>query len=602
LPLAIFCVTAALAENRTYDGSGNNVDHPIWGQAGVAYNRLAPAAYGDGISAPAGSGRPGPREISNAVGAQAGAVPNQRGLSGFVYAFGQFLNHDIDLTRTNAEQLLIPTPPDDPVFHGNSLGIFRSTFDANTGTGVDNPRQQIDSTTSYIDASNVYGADELRANSLRAVSGLERSAKLITGTNNHLPRNSVVPIEMVRFLGPANNFSAGDIRANENVALASLHTLFMREHNRLVDELSAAHPMWNSEELYQRARKIVGAELQVITYQEFLPALLGPYAPSSHGMYDPSVDATMINEFATVFLRVGHSMLPTHFRRMRNDNTPAPGDPVRLGATEFAVTPLLSGSQDLDFNLKGLSIEPQAEVDTLIDDGLRNVIVANLDLFAADIQRARDHGLADYNSMRAAYGLPVLNSFAEVTSDPALQAKLHDLYGDVDNMDALIGMLAEDHLADAAVGPLAAAGLVEQFTRLRDGDRFWYEHDADFTAEEIATLQATRLSDIIQRNTSLTTLQANVFFVPVAAPLLTGDYNNDGEVNAADYLVWRNGLGFTYVQNDYQAWRAHFGDTTAGASVSEVSAPEPTSAMLLLAALMATFRGRSFQFALITQE
>jgi hypothetical protein len=486
LLLAIICETLALAENRTYDGLGNNLEHPHWGKAGVTYNRLAPVAYGDGISTPAGSGRPGPREISNAVGAQSGAVPNQRGLSGFVYAFGQFLNHDIDLTRTNSETLLFPTTPDDPFFPGSMLGIMRSSFDANTGTGPDNPRQQIDSTTSYIDASNVYGADELRANSLRAVSGLGRPAKLITGTNNHLPRNSVVPIEMDRFLSPANNFAAGDVRANENVALASLHTLFMREHNRLVDELSAANSTWTGEELYQRARKIVGAELQVVTYQEFLPALLGPYAPTPHGTYDPSVNPTMINEFATLFLRVGHTMLPTHFRRIRNDNTPAPGDPVRLGASEFAVTPLLSGPQDLDFNLKGLSVEPQAEVDTLIDDGLRNIVAANLDLFATDIQRARDHGLADYNTMRAAYGLPVVNSFVEVTSDPDLQVKLQNLYGDVNNMDAVIGMLAEDHLPDAAVGPLAAAGLREQFTRLRDGDRFWYENDPDFTADEIA--------------------------------------------------------------------------------------------------------------------
>jgi hypothetical protein len=242
----------------------------------------------------------------------------------------------------------------------------------------------------------------------------------------------------------------------------------------------------------------------------------------------------MINEFATLFLRVGHSMLPTHFRRVRDDNMPAPGDPIRLGETEFAVTPLLRGPQDLDFNLKGLSVEPQAEVDTHIDDGLRNVVVVNLDLFATDIQRARDHGLADYNSMRAAYGLPVLSTFADVTSDPALQVKLHALYGDVNNMDALVGMLAEDHLPDAAVGPLAAAGLNAQFTRLRDGDRFWYENDADFTSEEIATLQATRLSDIIRRNTSLTELQENVFFVPLAPPLITGDYNNDGVLNIDD--------------------------------------------------------------------
>jgi hypothetical protein len=169
-------------------------------------------------------------------------------------------------------------------------------------------------------------------------------------------------------------------------------------------------------------------------------------------------------------------------------------------------------------------------------------------------------------------------------------------------MDALIGMLAEDHLPDAALGPLAAAGLSAQFTRLRDGDRFWYENDDDFAAEEIAELQATRLSDIIQRNTSLTTLQDNVFFVPVAIPLITGDFNYNGVVDAADYVVWRNGLGTTYVQDDYDAWRANFGNTAAGGSISEATAPEPTSAMLLLSALIPAYLAHRFLGSLTTRK
>jgi hypothetical protein len=318
------------------------------------------------------------------------------------------------------------------------------------------------------------------------------------------------------FQTPPNMFSAGDVRANENVALASLHTLFMREHNRLVDELSAAEPTWTNEQLYQRARKIVGAQLQVIAFQEFLPALLGPYAPSPNGVYDPSIDPTITNEFATLFLRVGHSMLAPQFRRIQNDGMPDRRDPIVLGTAGFSITPLLGSPTGLDLHLKGLSIEPQAEVDTMVDDGLRN-IVGGIDLFAIDIQRGRDHGLADYNAMRASYGLPVASSFAEITSDLQLQMRLEELYGDVDNVDPIIGMLAEDHLPGASVGPLVVAGFNEQFTRLRDGDRFWYENDADFTPEDVAFLQGTRLSDIIRRNTGITSLQKNVFVVPEPA-------------------------------------------------------------------------------------
>jgi hypothetical protein len=75
-----------------------------------------------------------------------------------------------------------------------------------------------------------------------------------------------------------------------------------------------------------------------------------------------------------------------------------------------------------------------------------------------------------YNSIRAAYGLPKVKTFADITSDVDLQAKLQQLYGSVDNIDAWVGGLAEDHVAGASVGPLLKAVISDQFQRLRDGD------------------------------------------------------------------------------------------------------------------------------------
>jgi hypothetical protein len=123
----------------------------------------------------------------------------------------------------------------------------------------------------------------------------------------------------------------------------------------------------------------------------------------------------------------------------------------------------------------------------------------------------------------------MVTSFDEITSDADLAATLAELYGDVNNIDPLIGALAEDHLPGASVGPLAAAGLAWQFTRLRDGDRFWYEDDSAFTFEDLAALRATRLSDIIRRNTGITNLQDNVFFAPAL-----GDINGSGKFDSAD--------------------------------------------------------------------
>jgi hypothetical protein len=72
-----------------------------------------------------------------------------------------------------------------------------------------------------------------------------------------------------------------------------------------------------------------------------------------------------------------------------------------------------------------------------------------------------------------------------------------------------------------------------------------------------------------------------------------GDFNRDGVVDAADYVVWRNGLGTTYVQADYNLWRAHFGRSPNSTSVQPASesisaaVPEPSMWMLILAAGLA---------------
>ena len=103
-----------------------------------------------------------------------------------------------------------------------------------------------------------------------------------------------------------------------------------------------------------------------------------------------------------------------------------------------------------------------------------------------------------------------MKSFAEVTSDAALQAKLLSLYGSVDNVDLWVAGLVEDHLTGSSVGATFQRILVDQFERLRDGDRFWYARV--FYGPQLAALESTRLSDIIRRNTSLTKIQDNVFF------------------------------------------------------------------------------------------
>lgn len=521
--------TSAIAEDRTFSGEGNNLANPRWGAAGEHLIRLGPASYTDGISAPAGADRPGARVISNAVFAQDRQITNARGLSGWVYQWGQFLDHDLDFTPNArpAEPFPISVPRGDTFFDALGtgtavIGLNRSEYDLTTGSDPLNPREQINKITSYIDGSMVYGSDATRAAALRTGSG----GRLKSSDSGLLPFNTLgLPNDTAGDPRSELFFVAGDVRANENISLTAAHTLFAREHNRLADALALNNPSWSDEQIYQRARKIVGAEIQAITFNEFLPALLGPYAPSAQGVYNPQVNASISNEFSTALYRMGHTMVNPRIARITDSGTYAPGGSLAL-RDSFFVPQSIANSQELEYLLKGLAFETQQETDAQIINAVRNFLLddaprgVRLDLASLNIQRGRDHGLPSYVEMRALLGLPAIDSFDDITSNASLAGAMAGQYGDVSKVDLYVGQLAEDHMPGASVGPTLAAGLVEQFSRLRDGDRFWFQFDDSFTEEEKYGLSQTRLSQIIMQNTGLRTIQPNVFFAAVPEPPL----------------------------------------------------------------------------------
>jgi hypothetical protein len=441
---------------RSLDGSRNNLAHPAWGKAGTQYVRVAPPNYADGVGSMVGG--PSPRKVSNRIFNDVGQnLFSENGVSQWGWAWGQFLDHDFGLRdETPAERASIAFDRHDPLEQfASDLPIDFARTPAAPGTGVRQSRQQINTISSYIDASNVYGVTKARLNWLRA------GARLLLTRDGYLPRTTArgaAAAPAMDLMGPltghpANAVVAGDVRANENIALTAIHTLFAREHNRIVAALPRS---LSADAKFEIARRIVAAEIQYITYTQFLPALgvqLDPYEG-----YDPTVDAALSNEFAVVGYRA-HSMIHGEFdvtaraatysarrlARFRREGVAVEKDGRMLELT--VPLNLAFGNPDLMHAiglgpvLASLASERQYKNDEQIDNSLRSVLfeipkpgvtdptacgepvvdprcfTGVQDLGAIDIQRGRDHGMPSYNALRRAYGLARKDSFTAVTGE-----------------------------------------------------------------------------------------------------------------------------------------------------------------------------------------
>ena len=502
---------------RSFDGSDNNLQRRDMGTAGSPLRRRLPAFYSDGVAAMAGLNRPNPRAISTAVHSQDSDAANAAEISDYLWQWGQFLDHDIDLTEgaDPAEPAPIAIPSGDLFFDPDATGVVQMDFNRSfydPDTGITTPRQQINEISAWIDASNVYGSSAQRARALRRNDG---TGRLRTSAGNLLPFNG----EGLANAGgdSAALFLAGDVRANEHAGLAAMHTLFVREHNRQVTRLSQEHPDWDGERLYQQARALVAGLMQHITYAEFLPLLLGPDALPAYQGYDANLDGGISSAFSTAAYRLGHSMLSDHIRRID-----ANGQPIALGHLDLRDA-FFSPSRLIDEGgiapiLRGLASQVCQDIDHLVVDDVRNFLfgppgAGGFDLAALNIQRGRDHGLPSYNQARRALGLLVAQDFTDISSDSDTQNRLAQVYASPEQVDLWVGGLAEDHLPGARVGPLFHAILRDQFRRLRDADRFWYQRS--LSPDDLQRVQATRLSDVIRRNTAIgNELPDDVFRVP----------------------------------------------------------------------------------------
>ncbi len=552
-PSTIFSQNCNREIYRSINGTCNNLLDSTTQNLGATkrpFSRTIPSYYSvedplNGLNFP---NRPNPRAISNAVFNQSTAIGNADNLSSFVFTWAQFLDHDMTFTKgSRTEPANISLPPDEPSFTTDIMFNRSAIF---PGTGIFNPREQENELTAWIDASQVYGSDIDRAKWLRTFT----DGKLKTSNGNLLPfntlngeKNGVIDPNAPEMDnldgGQTPHFVAGDVRASEQPGLTTLHTLFVREHNRICEELTLAGYQ-NDEEIYQVARKQVGALMQSITYEQFLPAL--GVQLSAYTGYDNQVDPDIFNLFATAAYRIGHTMVTSELLLLNDDCSPA-RNPLSLEQAFFNSTWV--EQLGIDPFLKGLANQQQEAMDAKVVDGLRNFLFAlpqlpgtfGLDLASLNIQRGRDHGLPDYKTVRRYFTGQDIFDFNQINSAGTVAQDLATIYNnDIEEVDLWVGLLAEEHMSNGRMGRTMHEILKIQFTNVRDGDYYFYENDPFFNSAEINTLKNTNLADIIQRNTNLTNLANDVFFTATCEPVLT---NCDAiEINALEGQIAIQGL------------------------------------------------------------
>jgi len=507
---------AKCEKSSTYhsiDGTCNNLKNPIQGSALTKVARFIPGSYAREdiprgfplysrfqylivsqtinllvpyhLQAFTKTVFPSPQEISDHLFQVADKDYNNPARVAHIFmTFGQFIDHDMVIIEGETKKCSAKPGcallhdfkyPCNPILKSSSRisGCNSFTRSSPTCESKNKTRDQVNQLTSYIDGSMIYGSSLTQTKRVQGENG-----QLLTTRGDLLPFDP----ENERPCREINKcFLAGDIRVNENIALTSMHTVFLRLHNLYAAKLKQVNSTWKSDTIFEETRKIVIGILQNILYTEWLPLATDL---SSYKGYNPNVDASINNGFASAAFRFGHSLVRNNFDQL-DKNFNVARKPVPLRNAFNNVTPLLANG--IEETIFGLMANDSQQVDVHFAEGIAKRLFippgANgmQNLAAINIQRGRDHGLPSYTEYRkfCKVGRKYVGSFRsfarEITSKKSREA-LQQLYKSVNNhIDLYPAGIAEKPVPGKLVGPTFGCIIRKQFENLRDGDRFYYE-------------------------------------------------------------------------------------------------------------------------------
>nr|AAA16245.1 peroxidase-like protein [Euprymna scolopes] len=527
---------------RTADGSCNNLVLPYLGRSSTPFERYLPAVYEDGLDLPRATGvlggaLPGARLISTNFHGFSTPADRDDQLTHLTTLFGVFLNHDLqiypsmptsggDLEESidccNSDNTAVCYPIDIPVndtyfgVYGRTCMEFVRSLASPALTCGLGPREQLNTATGYIDASQVYGSDIDRQLLLRAMEG---------GLMRTTPTDDLdlMPQDNSTFCRAAEGnlcFIGGDGRVNVQPMMMSLHHLFVREHNRLANIISSANPDWTDEVIFQETRKLVIAEMQHVTYNEYLPKIVGPTMMETYSlntltqgysMYLANINPSIRNGFASAGIIYSHSGLRSLITIGDSQNT--------LSSLFYNSDVFYSGTDAPTLVFQGLTTDMAQGIDRLMTEELTNKLVETApgngwDLAAIKLQAGRDIGLPTYNAWAQWCGLDVATNFTTLADHSEDDANLlATVYTSVEDIDVWTGGVSEIPIEGGSVGPLFACIAARQFQALKMGDRFWYENAGpnQLSVDTVNAIRNVTMSRLICDNTNIQQIQGDAF-------------------------------------------------------------------------------------------
>ena len=529
---------------RTLDGSCNNLRNPWLGKADTPYKRVLRPAYADGISEPRvsidGTELPNPRELT--CGLHNEKYEIEPFVNHIFMQWGQWVNHDVTSLAVSKDEekdldICSKCKRTAKCFPMQIMSNFtcnciqqmshkcieftRSTASFSDLQCKNFERAQINMQSSYLDGSSIYAVKQEENEKLR-----DRSfgkGRLLVTPGNLLPKNmKEKPSDCLDFSPERRCFKAGDDRVNQNTALTTFHTIFVREHNRIADILSQLNPQWEDETVFQETRRIVGAQIQQITYNEYVPILLGHETaaalnliPGSKFVYNPDADPRIANEYAAAYGRFGHSMVRSQYSRVDDKYEASGMTAFMLRHAYFRANHIYDTSQGgLESIVRGLIKDPAMKVDRWFTDELsKHLFETNddlgrpfhFDLVSINIQRGRDHGVPGYTVFRDLCQLQPVRSWEDmaqfVHSD--VVAIFKRAYKFVEDVDLFSALVSEFKAEGAIIGPTLTCLLGQQFSDLKFGDRYWFETSEQpgaFTPAQLTELRKVTLGKLLCRN------------------------------------------------------------------------------------------------------